>query len=275
MPTAGGETREFEFTDRDFDRIRKLIYEHAGISLCKMKKEMVYNRLAKRLRALGLRTFRDYLQRLDNGDEAEWEAFGNALTTNLTAFFREPHHFPILAEHIKQHHAQQIAIWTCAASTGEEAYSIAMTMVDLFDDFRPSVTILATDLDTSVLAKAEAGVYPVERIENLPPDKVKRFFLKGTGKNEGLVKIRDELQRMVAFRRINLQDEDWPLRGPFQAIFCRNVMIYFDKPTQYKILEKFAPLLRPGGLLFAGHSESFFHASDLFAPCGRTVYKPR
>lgn len=273
--TGSGETREFEFTDRDFERIRKLIYEHAGISLCKMKKEMVYNRLTKRLRALGLRTFRDYLERLDRGDETELEAFGNALTTNLTAFFREPHHFPVLAEHIKQHPARQVAIWTCAASTGEEAYSIAMTMVDLFDDFRPPVAILATDIDTSVLAKAETGVYPMERVESMSPDKVRRFFLKGVGKNEGFVKVRDELRDMISFRRINLQDESWPLRGPLQAIFCRNVMIYFDKHTQYKILEKFAPLLRPDGLLFAGHSESFFHASELFVPCGRTVYKPR
>ena len=150
---------------------------------------------------------------------------------------------------------------------------MAMTMVELFDSFTPPVHILATDLDTQVLKKAQTGIYPLERLEKLPPDKVKRFFVKGTGAQEGTAMVRQELRDMVTFRRINLLDATWPMRGPFDAVFCRNVMIYFDKPTQYKVLQKFVPLLRLEGLLFAGHSESFYHAADLFKSQGKTVYE--
>lgn len=266
--------REFHFTAQDFERIRKLIYERAGISLSPAKQDMVYSRLARRLRATGIRTFGEYLGRLERGDTVEMEAFTNSLTTNLTAFFREPHHFPILAEHIRKvkgHHP--ISLWCSAASTGEEPYSMAMTMVDLFNTFTPPVHILATDLDTLVLQKAQQGVYPVERLEKMPPDKVKRFFLKGTGTNEGFARVRPELRDMITFRQINLLDDSWPMRGPFDAIFCRNVMIYFDKPTQHKVLKKFVPLLHKDGLLFAGHSESFYHAGDIFKSLGKTVYE--
>lgn len=266
--------REFHFTAQDFERIRKLIYERAGISLSPAKQDMVYSRLARRLRATGIRSFGEYLGRLERGDTVEMEAFTNSLTTNLTAFFREPHHFPILAEHIRKlkgHHP--ISLWCSAASTGEEPYSMAMTMVDLFNSFTPPVHILATDLDTHVLQKAQQGVYPVERLEKMPADKVKRFFLKGTGHNEGFARIRPELRDMITFRQINLLDESWPMRGPFDAIFCRNVMIYFDKKTQYDVLKKFVPLLHKDGLLFAGHSESFYHAADLFRSLGKTVYE--
>jgi chemotaxis protein methyltransferase CheR len=269
-----GDVREFHFTPHDFERIRKLIYERVGISLSPVKQDMVYSRLARRLRATGLHTFGEYLHRLESGDEAEMEAFTNSLTTNLTSFFREAHHFPILAEHLGKRRGPQPAfLWCAACSTGEEAYSMAMTVVDLYRSFTPPVKILATDVDTSVLRKAEAGVYPVERLEKLPPDLIRRFFLKGTGHHEGQAKVRKELQDLITFRQINLLDERWPARGPFDAIFCRNVMIYFDKPTQHRILEKFVPLLRPDGLLFAGHSESFYHAADLFRSRGRTVYE--
>ena len=267
-------SREFHFTAQDFERIRKLIYERAGISLSAAKQDMVYSRLARRLRATGIRSFAEYLSRLERGDSAELEAFTNSLTTNLTAFFREPHHFPILAEYIKKRGTRQpISLWCAASSTGEEPYSMAMTMVDLFNSFTPPVHILATDLDTHVLQKGQEGVYPLERLEKMPDDMVKRFFLKGTGQQEGHAKVRQELRDMITFRKINLLDETWPMRGPFDAIFCRNVMIYFDKPTQYKVLKKFVPLLRPDGLLFAGHSESFYHAADLFKSLGKTVYE--
>lgn len=266
--------REFHFTDADFERIRKLIYDHAGISLNVNKRDMVYSRLARRLRATGLRTFRDYLQLLESNDHAEWEAFTNALTTNLTSFFREEHHFSILAEHIrKQKGKRPISIWCSASSTGEEPYSIAMTLVDTFNSFTPPVQILATDLDTSVLAKAHEGVYPADRVQKLSPEMLRRFFLKGSGAQADHAKVRSELRAMIQFRQLNLLSEGWPMRGPFDAIFCRNVMIYFDKPTQYKILKKFVPLLRPDGLLFAGHSESFNHATDLFRLKGKTVYE--
>ena len=265
---------EFQFSDQDFEQVRKLIYDHAGISLSPSKREMVYSRLARRLRANGLASFTDYLNLLEGGDATEWQAFTNSLTTNLTAFFREPHHFPLLAEHVqKQQGKHPIMLWCSASSTGEEPYSMAMAMVDLFGSFTPPVKILATDLDTNVLATAQAGVYPLDRIEKLPADIIKRFFLKGSGPQAGHAKVRQELRDMISFRQLNLLDDAWPIRGPFDAIFCRNVMIYFDKKTQYNILEKFTPLMRPDGLLFAGHSESFQHATDLFKLRGKTVYE--
>lgn len=267
------QTREFHFTEQDFQRVRKLIYEHAGINLSDAKKDMVYSRLGRRLRATGLTTFRDYLGLLEADDPVEWEAFVNSLTTNLTAFFREPHHFPLLAEHLhKVRQRRPLELWCSAASTGEEPYTMAMTMVDVFGSYTPPVHILATDLDTNVLKKAQAGIYPLDRVEKLPPDVLKRFFLKGTGSNAGYVQVRRELRDMITFRQLNLLDARWPIRGPFEAIFCRNVMIYFDKPTQYKILQKFVPVMHNDALLFAGHSESFQHAADLFHIRGRTVY---
>jgi chemotaxis protein methyltransferase CheR len=268
------EDREFHFTDQDFERVRKLIYDHAGIALNPGKRDMVYSRLARRLRATGLQSFQAYLTLLEKNDPVEWEAFTNALTTNLTSFFREIHHFPVLSDHIakmKGDHA--ISLWCSASSTGEEPYSLAMTMVDLFGSYTPPVTILATDLDTNVLAKAQAGVYPLERLEKMPPEKVKKFFLKGTGDQAGMARVRPELVKMITFRQLNLLDASYPIRGSFDAIFCRNVMIYFDKQTQYNILQKFVPLLRPDGLLFVGHSESLFHATDIFKLRGKTVYE--
>jgi chemotaxis protein methyltransferase CheR len=268
-------TREFVFTSGDFQRISKLIYEHAGISLAPTKQEMVYSRLARRLRVQGLRTFADYLALLENRHHAEWEAFVNALTTNLTSFFREPHHFVELARSLERLKRLQhrVSIWCCAASTGEEPYSLAMTAVDVYGSFTPPVTIVATDLDTSALEKAAAGIYADESVAKLRHDQLQRFFLKGTASRSGSVRVRKELRELVTFRRVNLLDTQWPVRGPFDAIFCRNVMIYFDKPTQRKVLEKLAPLLARDGLLFAGHSESFLHSADLFCLRGNTVYE--
>jgi len=274
LRSSNGRDREFLFTLEDFERVSRLIYEHAGISLKSSKQDMVYSRLARRLRANGLDNFRDYLKLLESNDPVEWEAFVNSLTTNLTSFFREPHHFPLLSEHvIKQNGSHHISLWCSAASTGEEPYSMAMTMVDAFGSFSPPVTIVATDVDTNVLAKAEEGVYPVEHIEKMPADKVKRFFLRGTGAQSGYVKVRPELQDMITFRPVNLLAENWPIRGPLDAIFCRNVMIYFDKQTQLRILQRFAPLLQPEGLIFAGHSESFYNATHLLKLRGKTVYE--
>ena len=274
LQPGAGRDREFVFTSKDFERVRQLIYAHAGISLNPSKQDMVYSRLARRLRATGINNFKAYLALLESNNEAEWQAFVNSLTTNLTSFFREPHHFPLLAEHVlKQKGRHPISLWCSAASTGEEPYSMAMAMVDAFGSFTPPVTIVATDLDTNVLAKAEAGVYPVERIEKLSDDVVKRFFLRGTGVQAGFVRVRPELRAMITFRQVNLLSDDWHIRGPLDAIFCRNVMIYFDKTTQLKILERFAPLLQPDGLLFAGHSESFHNAGHVFSLRGKTVYE--
>jgi chemotaxis protein methyltransferase CheR len=266
--------REFKFTAQDFKRVQKLIYDHAGISLSESKQELVYSRLSRRLRATGINSFAEYLSLLEKNDEAEWEAFTNSLTTNLTSFFREPHHFPILAEHIRKHKGSEpFAIWCSAASTGEEPYSIAMTAVDAFGSFTPPITIIATDLDTNVLETAKAGVYPENRVEKMEPDMLKRFFLRGSGKQEGFVRVRKELRDLITFRQLNLLDKSWPIRSPLDVIFCRNVMIYFDKPTQLEILKKFVPLLKNDGLLFAGHSESFYHAEAYFKLRGKTVYE--
>ncbi len=276
LPAAGGRdaaAREFPFSSADFERVRKLIYQHAGISLSPVKQDMVYSRLARRLRATGKHSFAEYLDALEKGGGDEWERFVNSLTTNLTSFFREPHHFPIFADHLRKIGTRRpIRIWCSASSTGEEPYSIAMTVLETFGSNASHVSIVASDLDTSVLATAQRGVYPLDRVEKLDPERLRRFFLKGAGTQEGMVSVRPELRQMIEFRRINLLDPNWPLRGPLDVIFCRNVMIYFDKPTQYRILSRFAPIMEPDGLMFAGHSESFLHAADLFRSLGKTVY---
>lgn len=274
LPKREAGQREFEFTQADFERVRKLIYQHAGISLAPVKFDMVYSRLARRLRALNKKNFVSYLDFLEQTNDAgEWERFVNSLTTNLTSFFREPHHFPILAEHLRKLGTRRpIKIWCSAASTGEEPYSIAMTVAETFGSTNVPVSILCSDLDTNVLATASKGIYPIERVEKMPAERIKRFFLKGTGAHEGMVCVRPELRKMVEFHRVNLLEQNWPVQGPLDVIFCRNVMIYFDKPTQYKILSRFAPLMQPEGLMFAGHSESFLHAADLFKSLGKTVY---
>ncbi|CAG9254638.1 CheR family methyltransferase [Paraburkholderia unamae] len=272
---GGGETgRDFEFTSADFERIRALIHRRAGISLSDHKRDMAYSRLARRLRALGLDSFRDYLDQLEaRNDASEWEAFTNALTTNLTAFFREAHHFPILADFVKRR-TQPVSVWCSAASTGEEPYSIAMTLIEaLGDRAAREARVLATDLDTQVLAKAEAGVYAYDQVKHLSPERLKRFFFKGTGSHAGLVKVRPELRAMIKFEQLNLTDADYGLRTTFDAIFCRNVMIYFDKPTQAQVLTRFEPLMKPDGLLFAGHSENFTYVTQAFRLRGQTVYE--
>jgi chemotaxis protein methyltransferase CheR len=266
--------RDFEFTSADFARIRDLIHQRAGISLSDHKRDMAYSRLARRLRARGLDSFRRYLDLLESEQNpAEWEAFTNALTTNLTAFFREAHHFPILAEFVKRRQ-QPVSIWCSAASTGEEPYSIAMTLVEaLGDSAARQATIIATDLDTQVLAKGEAGIYSLDQVRPLSHERLKRFFLKGTRQRAGLVKVRPELRAMIRFQQLNLTDADYGLRTQFDAIFCRNVMIYFDKPTQSQVLTRFEPLVKPGGLLFAGHSENFTYVTHAFRLRGQTVYE--
>lgn len=274
---ASGEhnTREYAFSSHDFECVKKLIYARAGIALAENRQEMVYTRLSRRLRATGSRGFGEYLERLEGDDrDAEWESFVNALTTNLTSFFREAHHFPILAEHVKKRQpGQTMKLWCSAASTGEEPYSMAMTMVEAFDSLKPPVRILATDIDTEVLAVAREGVYSLDRLESMSPERIRRFFLKGKNGTAGYARVRQELRDLITFKPLNLLDLKYPMRGPFDAIFCRNIMIYFDKPTQYRILQKFVPLLDRDGLLFMGHSEVFQHASDLIRLIDRTVYK--
>ena len=264
-------SREFQFTEQDFEKVRKLIYNYAGIALSPAKQDMVYGRLAKRLRALGMHTFNEYLQVLERGNSKEFELFTNSLTTNLTSFFRESHHFPILAEHLLAHRsAGTLNVWSSASSTGEEPYSIAMTACEAFDSMHPPVKVIATDLDTNVLETGRLGIYVGEEVERLGPQRVKRFFDKMA---DGHYQAKQELRDMITFKRLNLVEATWAIRGPYDVIFCRNVMIYFDKPTQFKILERFAPQMKSSGLLIVGHSENLYHAAQLLKLRGKTVYE--
>lgn len=272
MAEANTTQREFPFSNRDFDEVRKMIYDHAGIALNEAKEDMVYSRLARRLRATGKRNFPEYLALIRSGDAAEWEAFVNSLTTNLTDFFREAHHFHLLKDFLKTRKDRPITIWSSASSTGEEPYSIAITALETLGQNAP-VHILASDLDTNVLKKAAEGVYPIERLAKLSSEQQRQFFLKGTGDNAGMARAKPELRAMLKCFQLNLLDAIWSIHQPLDAIFCRNVMIYFDKPTQYAILKKMKPLLKPDGLLFVGHSEALYHATDLFKLRGQTVYQ--
>lgn len=271
LPSSAPGGREFHFTEQDFEKVRKLIYDYAGIALSPTKHDMVYGRLARRLRALGLSTFQQYLQILERGNSKEFELFTNSLTTNLTSFFREAHHFDMFRQHLTENKSQgSFSIWCSASSTGEEPYSIAISACEAFDSLRPPVKIIATDLDTNVLETAKNAIYNGEEVQKLAPQRVQRYFNKLA---DGRYAVKQELRDMIVYRRLNLVEANWMIRGPFDAIFCRNVMIYFDKPTQLKILQRFAPLMRATGLLFVGHSENLYHASDIFKLRGKTVYE--
>ena len=270
--------REFHFTEQDFRRIQRLAGEHTGIRLPDGKKDMVYSRLAPRIRARGLADFHSYLERLEASDEPDdLTEFINAITTNLTSFFREPHHFDhlrhtLLPQLLQARAAQRrLRIWSAGCSTGPEPYSIAMVVREVVPaDW--DVKILATDLDTNVLATAAKGVYPMEQITGVSEARLKRWFLKGRDGMRGMVRARQELRDMIRFRQLNLLKE-WPLRGPFDIIFCRNVIIYFDKPTQQVLMERYADLLAPDGHLLIGHSESLYRVSQRFELLGQTIYR--
>jgi len=272
LPTPA--SRDFEFNDRDFRRVCELIHKRAGIALVPAKRDMVYGRLSRRLRALGMHSFQDYLDQLERDGGDEWQAFTNALTTNLTSFFREPHHFEKLREELlARAHRAPLQIWSCAASTGEEPYSLAITACETFGSLTPPVRILATDVDTQVLATGAQGVYPVERIAGLDPALKRRYFQRGTGPNEGKCRVVPALRKLIEFRQLNLLAPRYDVGGPYDALFCRNVMIYFDKPTQRAILSRLVQHMGDDGLLYTGHSENYLHAADLIQPCGRTLYR--
>ncbi|EGT5204793.1 protein-glutamate O-methyltransferase CheR [Cronobacter sakazakii] len=265
-------TQRLALSDTHFRRICQLIYQRAGIVLAEHKRDMVYNRLVRRLRTLGLDDFGRYLSMLEaNANSAEWQAFINSLTTNLTAFFREAHHFPVLAEHARKR-SGEYRVWSAAASTGEEPYSIAITLADTLGTAPGRWKVYGTDIDTEVLQKAQSGIYRQEELKTLSPQQMQRYFMRGTGPHQGLVRVRNELANQIEFASLNLLDTQYNVPGPFDAIFCRNVMIYFDKETQQEILKRFVPLLKPGGLLFAGHSENFSNLSREFSLRGQTVY---
>lgn len=266
--------REFEFTEKDFARVRALILKIAGISLAPSKQSMVYSRLARRLRACNQSRFSGYLDLLENSpNNPEWEHFTNSLTTNLTSFYREAHHFDLLKRQLQSlSRNPRIELWCSAASTGEEPYTMAITAMEAFNTMNPPVRILATDIDTKVLEHAKKGVYRMDQVERIPDEILRKYFLKGKGESEGLIRVRPEVQALLTFRKLNLMDPVWTIRPGFDAIFCRNVMIYFEKDVQFQILKKFAPLMNQGVLLYAGHSENFAMARDYFTLRGKTVY---
>ena len=265
--------REFEWADGDFRRVQSLIYSRAGISLHDGKHAMVYSRLSRRLRETGHRSFSSYLTWLESQDGSEWQEFVNALTTNLTSFFRENHHFEILQTLLQSRPAgTRWNVWCSAASTGEEPYSIVITALEALGT-TASFRLSASDIDSKVLATAARGVYRLEAIKGLGQDRLQRFFMRGKAGNAGLVRVKPELQAPIDFLSVNLIKNDWPFREPFDIVFCRNVMIYFDAPTQRSVLERIHRNMKPGGMLFVGHSENFNESRDLFVLRGKTVYE--
>ncbi len=269
---ASSREREFTFSDQDFAALRTLVRRVTGINLSDAKRELVYGRLSRRLRALGLGSFREYRALLERDGEQEMVQFCNAITTNLTAFFRESHHFEFLADHLRRlpiSSSRRLRIWSAGCSTGEEAYSIAMTVREALPEAeRWDVKILATDLDSNVLAHAKRGVYAQDRVRGLSEQRLRTSF----SNDSGTFTVRPELARMIVFKQLNLMDP-FPMRGPLDAIFCRNVVIYFDKDTQRDLFARFARLQQPEALLFLGHSESLFRVSADYALLGKTMYR--
>lgn len=269
--------REFEYTREDFDKLRTLSNQHSGILVPDDKFDMFYSRLSKRLRLLGFTTFNQYCNYLKTQPEQEFTEFINAITTNLTAFFREKHHFDYLQQTIipvllkRNLASKKIRVWSAGCSTGEEPYSLAITLIEnIPDDW--DIKILATDLDTNVLATATAGIYSSDRLAGIGEQHLKRFFQKGVGSRAGKVKVKTEIQKLIKFNQLNLMGE-WPMKGYFDFIFCRNVLIYFDKETKARLLSRYADLLINGSHLFIGHSESLHQLDTRFELIGKTIYK--
>lgn len=270
--------RDYELDDTQFDFLRKLVGEKTGIVLSDAKRELVHGRLTRRIRALRLTGFADYCTLLRENPEQEISEFINAITTNLTSFFREMHHFDFLRDEAvpawtRGARQGRIRIWSAGCSTGEEPYSISMTLHEALGQRLPDIAVLATDIDTNVLDTAQAGIYPTERIENIP-DRYRQYFLRGSGTNHDKVRIKPHVADLIRFKQLNLM-APWPVKGPFELIFCRNVVIYFNKDTQRQLFARFADVLAPGGHLIIGHSETLFNICDRFDLIGRTIYRKR
>jgi chemotaxis protein methyltransferase CheR len=278
LNTLTQKLREFEFGNEDFEALRTLVKQQTGIALSDQKRELVYGRLARRLRALNIRSFREY-RNLLAADSDELVQFCNAITTNLTAFFREPHHFEHLRDEVlkpmavKPPGVRRYRIWSAACSTGEEPYTLAMTVLESLPDIdRWDFKILATDLDSDVLGKASRGVYLADRIRALPAERRQRFFTPVPGAKEPSFQVTPGLSKLITFKQLNLM-HPLPMKGPFDLIVCRNVLIYFDKDTQRDLVTRMARLQRPGDLLYLGHSESLFQVSTDYTLIGRTIYR--
>jgi chemotaxis protein methyltransferase CheR len=279
LSDSTGRMREFGFDDQDFEAIRALVKASTGINLTLQKRELVYGRLAVRLRALGMQTFREYRQ-IVAADPEEQVRLCNAITTNLTSFFREPHHFEHLRDqflpaHLEQKARRRLRIWSAGCSTGEEAYSIAMVLLENIPEVLDrDVRVLATDVDSDVLATAAAGHYPADRMKSVSDGRVRRFFTEQKDRRRSTFVVRPEVRQLVTFKQLNLM-QPLPMSGPLDAIFCRNTVIYFDKNTQRDLFARIAPLQRPGDLLYLGHSESLLSVSTDYEPIGRTTYLRR
>jgi len=271
--------REFHYTRQDFEQLRQLVAEYTGINLSEHKQEMLYSRLSRRLRALNLDSFASYYEYLRQHGGEELIPFVNAMTTNLTAFFRESHHFEILATDIlpqlmaRKQHSRRIRIWSAGCATGEEAYCIAMIVKEVVP-VGWDVKILATDLDSNVVAKAQRGVYEVAKLEQLSPTRRQRWFRQDRQLGSSQMQISTDLQALITFKTLNLI-HSWPMRGPLDVIFCRNVVIYFSKETQQTLFDRFANLLDDEGYLLIGHSESLFQLSQRFHLLRQTIYQKR
>ncbi len=270
--------QEFSFTESDFNRVRTVVHAHAGIHLADSKQNLVYNRLSRRLRLLGFEDFQSYLSYVEGeGKEDEFTHLINAITTNLTFFFRENHHFEFLTQELfpalmkKNADTRKIRIWSAGCSTGEEPYSLSIVAKEFF----PAgwdVRIDASDLDTNVINTGKEGVYSIEALKDVAQERVKRWFLRGSGDNSGMVKVKSELKEVIRFQQVNLMN-DWPWNESFDVIFCRNVVIYFDKPTQQRLFARYHHALKSDGHLFIGHSESLYKVSEQFKFLGKTIYQ--
>ena len=273
--------REFPFSAADFDRVRTLVKERAGIDLGASKRSLVYGRLARRLRVLGVPTFAAYLERVEDADSEEAGRFVNAITTNVTEFFRENHHFEHLARTVLPAiwartgpSVRRVRLWSAGCSTGEEPYSLAMVVRENPPPASSGswdIKILATDLDTDVLAEARAGLYRAERLQKVGSARLARFFAPVVGQPEKY-QASDALRSLITFKPLNLL-EPWPMQGLFDLIVCRNVVIYFDDPTKRALVQRYHDRLAAGGFLFLGHSESLVGATAGLQPTGRTTYR--
>ena len=269
---------QYDLSDNEFNKICNLVFQYTGIYLNESKRDLVYNRFAKRMRTLGVDSFGEYFKYIEEYEDSEIEHFSNAITTNLTSFFREKHHFQVLEEHViptlVKRSNRRIRIWSAGCSTGEEPYSIAITLLRSIPDIASwDVKILATDLDTTVLSTAKAGVYPTERLKDLPEDIPKKWFQPhAAGAVGNQVEVVPRVKSLISFKKLNLM-HDWPMKGPFDVIFCRNVVIYFDKDTQTTLFEKFSKLQYKDAFMIMGHSENLSKITDIYEHKGQTVYQ--